>query len=193
MAMSGIVSDEAVERRSQRDGKAPPPRHALQALLYDFETEFFDDGIGEDFLGDALSLRLSVLTGEAVEIEDEEFALADVFDGVVAEAGEGVLDGLTLRIENGALWHDPNVCFHEAIIAKWPASESRPYNTLHAKAWVKLAWRREVSSDSERPMRWALRYSAARSVWNMVGSSVESVTGMPWRRSRGSGGDLIEA
>ena len=23
-----------------------------------------------------------------------------------------MLDSLTLRIENGALWHDPNVCFH---------------------------------------------------------------------------------
>jgi hypothetical protein len=27
-----------------------------------------------------------------------------------------VLNGLTLGIENGALWHDPNVCFHAEII-----------------------------------------------------------------------------
>src|SRR5882672_69612 len=110
--MSQIVTMIAGAMMPRRKNKPEGSCPALRALLYDFETEFFDDGIGEDFLGDALGLRLSVLTGEAVEIEDEEFALADVFDGVVAESGEGVLDGLTLRIENGALWHDPNVCFH---------------------------------------------------------------------------------
>jgi hypothetical protein len=29
-----------------------------------------------------------------------------------------VLDGLTLGIENGALWHDPHVCFHKAILSE---------------------------------------------------------------------------
>ena len=52
-----------------------------------------------------------------VEIQDEEFSLANVFHGSVAEAGKSVLDGLSLGIEDGALWHDPNVCFHGGIIA----------------------------------------------------------------------------
>jgi hypothetical protein len=116
-----------LRRRPQRNGKTARPGDALQALLYDFEAKFFDDGIGEDFFRDALGLRLSVFAGKAIEIENKEFALADVFDGAEAETGEGVLNRLTLRIENGALWHDPHVCFHGAIIAKRPASESRPY------------------------------------------------------------------
>ena len=90
----------------------------VATLLEDFESEFFDYGIGEDFFGDAFGLGLGVFAGEAVEIEDEEFALADVFDGVVTEAGEGVLDGLALGIENGVLRHDPNVCFHRGSITK---------------------------------------------------------------------------
>ena len=82
----------------------------------DLETKFLNDGIGEDFLGNALGLRLSVLACEAVEINDKKFALTDVFDCIVSESGEGMLDCLTLRIENGALRHDPNVCFHGEII-----------------------------------------------------------------------------
>lgn len=53
----------------------------------------------------------------ALEIEDEEFALADVGDSGVAEAGESVLYGLALGIEYGALGHDPHVCFHAVSIA----------------------------------------------------------------------------
>src|SRR5215475_5115861 len=108
-----------------------------------------------------------------------------------------MLNGLSLRIENGALRHDPDVCFHAGIIAERPAREGR-YNArdfwegTNAKAWSKLIWIREASSDSERPMRWALLYSAARSVWNMVGSSVERVTGIPWRRSLGRGWDSMD-
>ncbi len=112
---------------SKSNGKTVGLRPALQALLDYFETKFFDDGVGEDFLGDALGLRLSVLAREAVEIKDKEFALADVLNGTEAESGKGVLNGLTLRIENGALRHDPNVCFHAGIIAKRRASESGPY------------------------------------------------------------------
>jgi hypothetical protein len=85
-------------------------------LLHDFEAVFLDDGIGQNFLGDALELRLSLVTSPAVEIKHEEFALADVGDGFIAEAGEGVVDGLALGIEDGAFWHDPDVCFHAGSI-----------------------------------------------------------------------------
>lgn len=81
-------------------------------LVDDLEAEFLDDRIGEDFLGHAFGLREGVFAGEAVEIDDEEFTLADVFDGAEAKTGKGVLNGLTLGIENGALRHDPNVSFH---------------------------------------------------------------------------------
>ena len=47
----------------------------------DFEAIFFDDRIGEDFFGDALELLLSFVAAPAVEIQDEEFSLSDVFHG----------------------------------------------------------------------------------------------------------------
>ncbi len=53
-------------------------------LVEDFEAEFFDDGIGEDVFGDALDLRFGFVAGHAVEIQDEEFSLADVLDLGVA-------------------------------------------------------------------------------------------------------------
>ena len=86
-------------------------------LVDDFEAVFFDDRIRKNFFGDFFELLLGLVAGPAVEVEDEEFALADVFYFGVAEAVEGVLDGLTLRIEDGALWHDPNVCLHSRSIA----------------------------------------------------------------------------
>jgi hypothetical protein len=75
-------------------------------------VEFFDDGIGEDFAGDLLDFLFGGVFGEAVEIEDEKFALADGFDFGVAEGREGVLNGLALRVEDGRLWHYPNMSFH---------------------------------------------------------------------------------
>lgn len=89
---------------------------AWAGSVYDFEAIFFDDGIGKDFFGDALELFLGFVAVPAVEIQNEEFSLADVFDGGVAEAGKGVMDGLALGVENGALWHDPDVCFHAGSI-----------------------------------------------------------------------------
>jgi hypothetical protein len=85
-------------------------------LLHDLEAVFLDHRIGQNFLGDALELRLSLVKSPAVEIKHEEFALADVFDGFITEAGEGVVDGLALGIEDGALWHNPDVCFHAGSI-----------------------------------------------------------------------------
>src|ERR1700730_2803775 len=63
-----------------------------------FEAVFFDDRIGENFLGDAVELLLSFVAIPASEVQDEEFALADVFDFGVAQAGESVLNGLSLGI-----------------------------------------------------------------------------------------------
>src|SRR5207302_9682714 len=83
----------------------------------DLEAVFLDDRIGENFLGNFLELLLGLVPGPAVEIENEEFALANVGNGAIAKTGEGVMDGLTLGIENGALWHDPNVSCHKKSIA----------------------------------------------------------------------------
>jgi hypothetical protein len=68
----------------------------------DFETELFDDRIGEDLACDLLDFGSSGGAIHTLEIEDEKFALADIAHGGVAEGRQGVLDGGALRIEHGA-------------------------------------------------------------------------------------------
>src|SRR5690348_15275729 len=87
-------------------------------LVNDLEAIFLDDGIGQNFFGDALELLLGFVAVPAVEIQNKELSLANVFHGRVAEAGKRVMDSLSLRIEDRALWHHPDVCFHASIIAK---------------------------------------------------------------------------
>lgn len=81
-------------------------------LVEEFEAKFFDDGVGEDVFGDAFDLGLSFFAAQAIEGEDEEFTLADALYLCVAERGKGAMDGLSLRIEDGGLEHDPNMSFH---------------------------------------------------------------------------------
>ncbi len=87
----------------------------IGSILY-FKTVFLDDRIGENFLGNALELLLCFLAAPTVEVQDEEFTLSDVFHGCIPKPGEGVMNGLSLRVEYGAFWHDPDVCFHGASI-----------------------------------------------------------------------------
>ncbi len=63
-----------------------------------------------------LELFLCFLAAPAIEIQNEEFPLADVAHGGVAEPGEGVLDGLSLGVEYRTFWHYPDVCFHAVSI-----------------------------------------------------------------------------
>src|SRR5258707_3622565 len=75
-----------------------------------------------------LELLLGFIAAPAIEVQNEEFALADVAHGGVAEPGEGVLDRLSLGIEYGAFWHYPDVCFHAvSITLPLTASCSRPF------------------------------------------------------------------
>lgn len=55
-------------------------------LFNDLEAIFLDDRIGENFLGDALELLLSFVAVPALEIENEEFALANIGHLRIAEA-----------------------------------------------------------------------------------------------------------
>src|SRR6266478_8189454 len=111
--------------RDKRAGKFKKPDDANsdRALsrkaksVDDLEAVFLDDRIGEDFLGNFLEMLLGLVPGPAVQIENEEFALPNVGNGAITKTGEGVMDCLTLGIENGALWHDPNMSFHKKSIA----------------------------------------------------------------------------
>lgn len=93
-------------------GKANAARSSQLDLVVDLEAELFDDGIREDFLGNAFHLRLRFFAGESIESEDEKFPLADALDFRVAQGRECAVNRLALRIENGSLQHDPNVSFH---------------------------------------------------------------------------------
>src|SRR6266436_420666 len=92
-----------------------PP--VFENSVYDLKAVFFDDRVGEHFLGNVLELFLRFVAAPAIEIQDEEFALADVTHGGVAEPREGVLDRLSLGIEHRTFWHNPDVCFHAVSIA----------------------------------------------------------------------------
>lgn len=54
-------------------------------LLEEFEAEFFDDGIGEDVAGDLFDFLFGGVFGEAVEVEDEKFALTDALNFGMAQ------------------------------------------------------------------------------------------------------------
>src|SRR5216684_4858669 len=97
---------------NRRGSSCASARRTKVELVDDFEAVFFDDRIGKHFLGDAVELLLGFVAVPAIEIQHEEFPLADVLDFCVSEATESVLNCLSLRIENGALWHHPDVCFH---------------------------------------------------------------------------------
>src|ERR1700739_2505143 len=68
LARSGKRNSRMRCRRDCMDG----------TLLHGLEAIFLNHGIGEDFFGDALQLRLRFIAVPAIEIEDEEFALAYV-------------------------------------------------------------------------------------------------------------------
>src|SRR5215472_2975078 len=117
-AHGGITLEVFYQRHgSGRHQRKSAIRHPRITSIHDLKAVFLDDGVGEDFFGDALELFLSFVAVPAVQIQNEKLPLADVLYGGVTKAGKGVLDGLSLRIEDRAFWHDPNVCFHEGIIA----------------------------------------------------------------------------
>src|SRR5271169_923876 len=81
-------------------------------LFDNFEAVFFDHRIGENLFGDALELFLRLITIPAIEIQDKKFSLANIFHLRIAQSRQGVVNGLPLRIQHGALRHYPNMCFH---------------------------------------------------------------------------------
>ena len=85
---------------------------ATSCLIHDFEAKLFNDRIREDFLGNALHLRLRFVAAPAIKIQYEEFSLAHVRNLRVTQAGKCVLNGFSLWIEHRALRHHPDMCFH---------------------------------------------------------------------------------
>ena len=84
-------------------------KHALGArggyslawrLIDDLEAIFFDDRVGQNFLGNAFELFLCLVAVPAIQMEDEELALADVFHRGIAKSGERIVEGDTSAAGN---------------------------------------------------------------------------------------------
>jgi|SRR5580658_3037836 hypothetical protein len=93
-----------------------PPAATLCSLLDDLEAVFLNDRVGQNFFGDAFELFLRFVAIPTIKIQDEKLPLTDVLDGFVAEAGQCVVDGLPLGIENRSFRHDPDMCLHGGSI-----------------------------------------------------------------------------
>ena len=83
---------------------------------FETEGELFDDGVGEDFAGDALDFKLRlrwILRERVVESQQEVFSLADVGDAVVLHTTERAGYSLALSIEHGPLQRDIYMRLHQ--------------------------------------------------------------------------------
>ena len=92
-------------------------------LIHDLEAIFFNNWIGQNFFGDLFDLFLRFVARQPIEIQHEEFSLANFCDLPKTQASQRVVDCFPLGIEHGALWHYPDVSFH---MEKY----------INSKAWV---------------------------------------------------------
>jgi len=89
----------------------------VRRLLFDLVGVFLDDGIGEDFAGDALDLGTSSVGPEAVGQRKRKI-LALAHGGHIGKSdfAESVVDGLALRVEDRCLGGDIDMRLHDEII-----------------------------------------------------------------------------
>ena len=88
-------------------------RRSLPGLFLYAVRKLFDNGVGEDFAGDALDQGAGGVCGEAIsEGKREILALANRADVSESDLAEGVLDGLALRIQDRCLQRDIDMCLH---------------------------------------------------------------------------------
>lgn len=95
-----------------RNGQAEAP--VPQSLVGEFDGVFFDDGIGEDVVGESLDILLRLVARDAVGDRDvEAFALTDIRDIAIAQTVQRGANRLALRIEYGGLEENEDSCFHQ--------------------------------------------------------------------------------
>jgi hypothetical protein len=99
-------------RRSRRLLLPSLPCQSWLGIFHDFEAKFLDHGIGKDVARDALDFGLGRSAVHILEIQHEEFALADVAHGGMSQRGKRLLNGGALGIKHRGFEHHPNVSFH---------------------------------------------------------------------------------
>src|SRR5215831_5892545 len=89
-------------------------------------AEFFDDRVGQNILGNAFDLSPGGrFVQPAIQVEFEEFTLADVSDSFIAHLLERAVDCLSLGVEHRGLQHHCNVSLHGSFDYKRSASAPR--------------------------------------------------------------------
>ena len=100
---------------SQKRDMGHPGLWHLVGLLFELVGELFDDRVGEHLSRNPLNFGFRCFAGQcAVEVQDEIFALADVFYALVLHLLECAVDGLSLRIEDSALQRNVDIGLHMA-------------------------------------------------------------------------------
>jgi hypothetical protein len=108
MGESASKNDLAGDAARSPPGVMQDPDLFLYAVC-----EFFDNGIGEDFAGNALNLRPRGLLIEIIcKRQSEILALADSRDVCESDLSKCVVDGLALRIEDGSLQRNVDMRLH---------------------------------------------------------------------------------
>ena len=75
--------------------------------VFEAEGELLDDGVGEDFAGDAFDFGLGSAGFEAIfEGQQEILSLADIGDAAVFHAAESICNCLPLGIQHGSFESD---------------------------------------------------------------------------------------
>ena len=81
--------------------------------VFEAEGELLDDGVGEDFAGDALDLSLGDAGFEAIfEGQEEVFSLPDIGYTAVFHAAESICNCLPLGIQHGSFESDIDMSLH---------------------------------------------------------------------------------
>src|ERR1039458_6371506 len=81
--------------------------------IQNFDAVVFDDGIGEDFLGDGLDILTGLFGRDGGGDGDlEVLALTHILNAWITEALERGADRLTLRVQDGGLQRNKNAGSH---------------------------------------------------------------------------------
>src|SRR5581483_10997085 len=79
-------------------------RDRVSSLVFQRESVFLDDRVGQYFAGDPFHFRLGLRLGQAaVQADLEVFSLPDALQSFVAHLVQRALDRLALRIQNALL------------------------------------------------------------------------------------------
>src|SRR5579863_3071065 len=116
--LADVTNNAAHVETSIRGGEVP--------LFGQRKLELFNDGVGQNFAGNALHFGLSLFARQiAVQRQLKVFSLPHTFQALIAHLLEGALNGLALRIEDTFLERNVDVGCHKEIIIRGAGTNRR--------------------------------------------------------------------